>query len=124
MRSLTRIALVAVGSLSAALGLIGIFVPLLPTTPLLLLAAACYSRSSEKFYNRLLNSRCCGRYISNYREGRGIPLWQKVLTITLLWVTIGLTAWLAVSGLWIRLVLLAVAVGVTVHVATLRTLKR
>ena len=72
MHSLIKIILISVGSLSVLLGILGIFLPLLPTTPFLLLAALCYSRSSERFYQWLVTNRWFGEYIRNYREGRGI----------------------------------------------------
>ena len=97
--------------------------PVLPTTPFLLLAAICYARSSERFYHWLITNRWCGEYIRNYREGRGIPLKQKVLTILMLWLTIGSTASLAISQWWIRLILLGVAVGVTVYLVRIKTYK-
>jgi len=119
----TKALLITLGTLSVALGAVGMFVPVLPTTPFLLLAAACYARSSKRFYRRLLSNRWCGPYIRNYREGRGVPAWQKVFTILLLWLTIGMTVWLAVSQWWLRLVLVVIAIGVTVHVARIRTYK-
>jgi hypothetical protein len=123
MTSLTRTLLILCGTLCVALGVVGMFLPVLPTTPLLLLAAACYARSSERFYHWLLTNRWCGEYIRNYREGRGIPLKQKVFIILLLWLTIGYAAWFAVSAWWLRLVLLGVAVAVTIHLAKTKTLK-
>jgi hypothetical protein len=103
--------------------MLGMFLPLLPTTPFLLLAAICYARSSERFYHWLMTNRWCGEYIRNYREGRGILLKQKVLTILLLWLTIGSTAWLAISQWWVRWILLGIAVGVTIHLVKIKTFK-
>ena len=109
--------LIAGGTLSVALGVIGIFLPLMPTTVFLLLAAACYARSSERFYQKLVNHRYLGAYIRNSREGRGMRRRDKVVTLGLLWLSIGATmAWTA-RGLWLRLLLAAIAVGVTIHVA-------
>ena len=99
------------------------FVPLLPTIPFLLLAAACYARSSERFYNWLLNNRWFGSYIRNYIQKRGIPLKAKVFTIALLWIVIGCSAAFAVESFAVRLILVLIAIGVSVHVLTLRTLK-
>lgn len=122
-RILLKPLLVVAGTLSLVLGIIGIFLPLLPTTPLLLLAAACYARSSRRFYRWLMGNRWFGEYLRNYRNGRGVTLAHKILTLALLWVTIGLTVLLAVSILWVRILLLLIAVGVTVHVLTLRTME-
>lgn len=98
-------------------------IPVLPTTPFLLLAAVCYARSSERFYHWLITNRWCGQYIRNYREGRGMPLKQKILTLSLLWLTIGSTAWLAISQWWIRWTLFGIAIGVTVHLLRIKTYK-
>ncbi len=113
--------LFAAGTLCTGLGIIGIFVPILPTTPFLLLAAACYVRSSERFYRWLTNNRVFGVYVRNYIEGRGMPLRIKILTIVLLWLAIGLSIAFAVQSLVIRIILVSVAVGVTVHIVLIRT---
>ena len=110
--------------LCVALGILGVFVPVLPTTPFLLLAAICFARSSERFYRWLLNNRWLGEYIKNYREGRGIPLRIKILTLIALWLTIGFTTLFVVSAWWGQLVLLGVAVGVTIHLVRIKTLNR
>ena len=123
MKKPIRTLLIVLGTLCVALAVLGMFLPVLPTTPFLLLAAICYSRSSERFYRWLITNRWCGEYIRNYRDGRGIPLKQKVLTILLLWLTIGSTAWLAVSQWWIRLILFGIAVSVTVHLLRIKTYK-
>jgi uncharacterized membrane protein YbaN (DUF454 family) len=115
--------LIAAGTLCAGLGIIGIFVPILPTTPFLLLAAACYMRSSERFYRWLTSNRIFGDYVKNYIEGRGMPAKIKISTILLLWLTIGLSITFAVQSLVIRIVLLCVAAGVTTHIALIRKKK-
>ena len=114
---LMRGLLVACGTLCVALGVIGIFLPLMPTTVFLLLAAACYARSSDRFYQRLVNHRYLGPYIRSSREGRGMRRRDKAITLVLLWMGIGATMIWSVETLWLRLVLLAIATGVTVHVA-------
>jgi len=122
MDKIKRIALIVCGTLCVAMGVVGIFLPLLPTTPFLLLAAVCYARSSRRFYHWLITNRWCGAYIRHYREGRGIPRQQKVLTLLLLWLTIGSTAGFAVSLWWVRLVLIGIAVAVTIHLLRIKTL--
>jgi len=117
-----RVALIVVGTISTALGILGIFVPILPTTPFLLLAAACYSRSSQRFYDWLLNNKYFGNYIRNYLEKKGIPLKVKVLTLALLWATIGCTVTFAVEVLFVRALLIVIAIGVSIHILSLRTL--
>jgi uncharacterized membrane protein YbaN (DUF454 family) len=112
------------GTIRLGLGQFGIFMPVLPPTPFLLLAAACYARGSQRFYCWLINSRLFGAYIRSYREGRGLPLKVGAFTITMLWLTIGLTAVIFIEGIVVRAVLLAIAVAVTVHVALLRPKER
>jgi len=114
-----RVLLIAGGTLCVALGVVGIFLPLMPTTVFLLLAAACYARSSDRFYQRLVNHRVLGVYVRAGREGRGMPRRAKVVTLVLLWASIGSTVVWTAHAWWLRLLLLAIAVGVTVHVAKL-----
>jgi uncharacterized membrane protein YbaN (DUF454 family) len=120
---LIRGVLVLAGTCFLALGILGIFLPLLPTTPFLLLAAACYARGSKRFYDWLLNNRWFGTYIRNYREGKGIPLKVKALTLALLWGTIIYSAFFVVDELYWRIILLVIAVGVTIHILKTQTLK-
>lgn len=119
-----RIAILVLGCVSLAVGVIGIFLPLIPTTGPLLLAAVCFDRSSPRFHTWLINNRYLGGYIKNYRAGRGLPMMQKVCTIGLLWTTITLSIVFAVDAWWGKALLAAVAIGVTWHVATLPTCRR
>jgi uncharacterized membrane protein YbaN (DUF454 family) len=117
---LLKILLVACGSFAVALGVIGIFVPLMPTTVFLLLAAACYARSSDRLYRKLVGSRWLGGYIRSSREGGGMTRRQKAFTLGLLWLGIGASAIWSVDAWWLRALLLLIAVSVTVHVARLK----
>jgi len=116
--------MVASGSLFLLLGIIGIFMPILPTTPFLLLTAACYARGSKRFYNWLINNRLLGQYIKNYREGRGLPLNAKVITIMLLWFTISFSIIFFIDNYLIQIVLLIIAILVTIHIILIRTAER
>jgi uncharacterized membrane protein YbaN (DUF454 family) len=116
--------LVAAGFLFFGLGVVGAFLPLLPTTPFLLLAAACFARSSERFYRWLLGNRWFGAYVRDYREGRGIRAKVKIFTVALLWVVILSSAAFAVSNVVVRIILLVIAAGVTVHIVLIRPKKR
>jgi len=115
--------LLTVGVVSTAVGIIGIFLPLIPTTGPLLLAALCFDRSSPRFHHWLMNNRYLGGYIKNYTEGRGLPMMQKVCTIGLLWTTITLSIVFAVSAWWGRALLAGIAIAVTAHIVTLPTYK-
>ena len=111
------------GWLFLSLGVIGLFLPLLPTTPFLLLAAASFTRSSDRFYNWLINHPVLGTYIRNYREYHAITLQAKVVSLAALWLVIGTTALFVVDQLWLRLLLAAIATGVTVHLLRMKTMK-
>ena len=112
--------LIFTGTVCVALGVLGMFLPLLPTTVFLLMAAYCYSRSSERFHTWLLTNRLFGPYITNYKSGKGISMRQKVSTISILWLSIGASIWL-IGGFWITLLLLAIATAVTVHLLWIKT---
>ena len=116
---LKRQLLIITGTVSVAIGMIGIFIPILPTTPFLLLAAACYLRSSPRFYRWLMHNRWFGTYIRNYTEGRGIPLKVKLFTLLLLWATIGISIWLVANWI-VTVILLIIATSVTLHIIFIR----
>jgi len=116
--------LIAAGLASVAVGVIGIFVPVLPTTPFLLLAAFCFMRSSDRLSKWLLNNRIVGEYVRNYVEKRGMPLRLKIATISLLWISIGLSVALGVHHIALRSLLVFIAIGVTTHILLIKTQKR
>ena len=113
--------LMLAGLLSLALGIIGIFVPGLPTTPFVLLSAACFSRSSKKLYRWLMNNRWFGSAIRNYREHRAVSMKSKVISLVVLWITIGYTASFHTHHWSGRLLLLGIASGVTFHLMKIKT---
>jgi len=119
-----RYLLIIAGTIFLGFGIIGIFLPILPTTPFLLLAVACYARSSKKFYDWLLNNKWFGTYIKSYHEGRGVPLKFKVFTISLLWITILASVFFVISNVWIKIILIIIAIGVTIHIITIKTYKQ
>jgi uncharacterized protein len=116
-----RILLNILGFFFTGLGFIGLFLPLLPTTPFLLLAAACFARSSDKFYNKLLSSKYLGVYIRNYIEKKGVPLKVKLTAITFVWAGMAISIIFATEVLVVRIILIIIAIGVTIHLAKLKT---
>jgi len=118
-----RYLLQGVGWLSVVLGVIGIFLPVLPTTPFLLLAAACFARSSPRFYHWLVDHPRLGPWIRDYLNGNGIPLKGKVYAIGLMWLSIGFSCWL-VPMVWARGFMLVSAVLVSVYILRQKTLRR
>ena len=119
-----RYLLISAGTIFLGFGIIGIFLPVLPTTPFLLLAAACYARSSKRFYDWLMNNKWFGTYIKTYRDGRGVPLKFKIFTITLLWITIIVSVFLVMNNYWVKIILILIAIGVTIHILTIKTYKK
>ena len=124
MRTIIKVFLIIVGTLAVGLGTLGIFLPLLPTTPFLLLAAACYAKSSDKFYNWLMTNRWFGDYIRNYRAGNGIPLRTKIFAISLLILTIGYSTLYVVPNIYGKSTMILIAVVVTTHLVKVPILKR
>jgi len=118
-----RYSLTSIGMISLVLGIVGIVLPLLPTTPFLLLSACCFSHSSEKFHSWLINHRWFGPYIENYRSGRGMTLRVKVTTIALLWLSIGSSVIFFVDFFWAKLVMITIACCVSCYLLTRPTLK-
>jgi len=120
---LIRLVLIIAGTFFVGLGVLGIFLPLLPTTPFFLLAAVCYARSSKRLYHWLLNNKWFGKYIKNYRERKEIPLKVKIFSISLLWLTIMFSNIFIVDNLFVRIILFLIATGVTIHILSIRTVK-
>jgi len=116
-----NIVLIIIGSISVALGVIGIFIPILPTTPFLLLAAYCYFEGSPKLYTLLLNNRFLGEYIKNFREHKSIPLKTKIFAISMLWLTVGYCIIYLIPLLIIKILLFIIASVVTVHILSFKT---
>lgn len=115
---------VILGLISLGLGVVGIFLPLLPTTPFLLLAAWLFVRSSPRLYEWLLSHPKLGPYVRNFRENRAIPMRVKVVSVSMVWLTIGFCIFAVVQQyLWAQILLFAIAAAVTVHILSYKTLK-
>lgn len=119
---LIRLLLTTVGILSTALGILGIFLPVLPTTPFLLLAAACFLRSSPACHQWLLGHPHLGRYIHYYLDGKGIPRKAKIYTLIVLWLSISVS--IMMVPLWpVRLLLVVIASCVSIYIIRQKTLE-
>lgn len=118
---LVRSLWVAAGWIFLALGTIGIFLPVLPTTPFLLLTAACFARGSKRFYAWLLSNRLFGRYIRDWREHRSLPLKTKVMILILLWGAIIVTSLFFIPVTVGKIAIFAVPIGVTYYLSRIPT---
>ena len=120
-----RIFLIIVGSVSLVLGILGIFLPMLPTTPFLLLSAAAWVKASPSLYEWLINHRVLGEYIRNFREYRAIPLRVKIISVSLVWLTIGYCIFAVVDEWWWAQVLMSLlATAISWHILSFATLKK
>lgn len=110
------------GLIVTGLGVVGIFLPILPTTPFLLLAVFLFTKSNSKMGERLMKNRYLAIYVENYRNKSGIPLNVKVISLTFLWAMLTVSMLLLHKPLF-TIILLAVGGGVTIHLLSLKTQK-
>lgn len=120
--SIKKVFLVIGGLIFVGLAGLGVILPVLPTTPFLLVAAACFVRSSDRLYQWLIHHRIFGSYIRNYIKHKAISPRAKSITLILLWTTISFSAFCAVSMFWLRILLLVIAVLVSVRILLFKTL--
>ena len=113
-----RMTILSVGFCATGLGVLGIFLPVLPTVPLLLLAAACFARSSERFHQWLLSHNRLGPMIQSYSSGQGLPLRSKVSAIGMIWIVIPVSAFI-VQPLWLKYLLVIIAISITLYLLSL-----
>ena len=112
---LTRLMLIIVAALAIIIGFIGIFLPILPTVPFLLLAAYCLARSSPKLEQRLLDHPRLGPMIKMYRDGKGIPRRAKILSTVSIWFSLTLSM-IIVGKIWALLLLTSIGIGVCTYI--------
>lgn len=115
--------MVSIGGLSLTLGIIGIAIPILPTTPFIILAAACFSASSPKIYNKLINNKFFGEYIRHYREKTGVRASVKVYTLLFLYATL-IVSGILINNLISTIIFSVVGVLVTIHIIMIKTRKK
>jgi hypothetical protein len=115
--------LIVAGTFFLGLGILGIILPILPTTPFLLLSAACYSRGSDRLYRWLIGNRWFGKYISNYRTGKGISVKIKIVSIIMLWITISFSVFFIVTHPILRFILFIIAILVTMYLLLIKNTK-
>lgn len=111
------------GWLALIIGVIGLLLPVMPTTPFVILAAVCFSYSSPRFYHWLRKAPYFGPYIENYKTKQGVPLASKLLILFFVWGGITVSTVL-IARLWATIVLTLVGLGVTIHILWLKTRPR
>ncbi|HCA42863.1 MAG TPA: DUF454 domain-containing protein [Bacteroidetes bacterium] len=115
--------LVLAGHTFVGLGILGALLPVMPTTIFLILAGSCYAKSSPKFYNWLMTNKFFGKYLKNYKDKKGTPLSVKIISISVLWITIIYSLWFTHIPLYAIILLLIIGIGVTWHLIAIKTLK-
>jgi uncharacterized membrane protein YbaN (DUF454 family) len=110
-----KIILNLIGCVAVVLGVLGIFLPLLPTTPFLLLASACFARGSTRMHNWLQTNRVFGKYLRDYENGKGIPLRGKVWILIFMWSSMGYSIWRLHDRLALQILVAAIGTGVTIY---------
>ena len=123
-KKIVRILLQVLGTLSVVLGIVGIFLPLLPTTPFLLLSSWCFVRSSDKMNQRLMHNKYLGPYIANYKSKRGITKRNKIYSLLFLYVTLGISFIYGPEYWWLKLGLAFIGIAVSVHILRFKTLPK
>lgn len=123
MKHFIKTTLIIIGTISLVLGIIGVFLPLIPTTPFLILTAACYAKGSEKLHDRLINHKYIGSYIKNYRDGKGIPKKAKISALCLLWFNTIFSVVFIIPVVPVKVMLVIIAIIVTFHVSKVKNLE-
>ena len=114
-----RVFLTIVGLLSLMAGIVGIFVPIWPTTCFLLLSTACFSRSSDRLYRWMNTNSWFGGHVRQYRETGSVDSRVRILSLVSLWLSLLLSIALVKSSVWLLVALLAIGVAVSVHLLRL-----
>lgn len=111
-----RWTLLIIGTISVILGVIGLLLPIMPTTPFLIVAAACYARSSRKFYVWLVTNRWFGQQIRDWRAGKGIPLKSKIAATVVIAATFGTSIAVFVPYIWLKITMVVIATAVLIYI--------
>jgi uncharacterized membrane protein YbaN (DUF454 family) len=119
----TRYFYLTFGFIFVGIGVLGIFLPLLPTAVFLILASACFMKSSPKAAEWLKNNRWLGGYVRNHFEKTGLSILSKVMHILLLWISIGFSIYIIDDNIAVRILLLIIAVAVSIHLIMIKTAK-
>ncbi|MFS1514928.1 YbaN family protein [Bacillus sp. SCS-151] len=124
MKTLQKTVLIVIGTVALVCGVIGIILPLIPTTPFLLLAGFCYAKSSRKLYDRLMNNKILGEYIKNYREHKAIPMKPKIIGVLIIWSSVFYTFFFLSAIIYLKVIFFIGAVVITYLILSIKTLKR
>ena len=124
MKKLVQILLIILGTISLGFGILGIFIPGLPTTPFLLLTASLYLRSSKKLHQKLIANKYLGKYIIRFNEEKGITKIGKIYSISIMWLMITLSVLFLIQLLIVKIIVISVGIiGTIVMGFLLKTIR-
>ena len=118
-----RFLLISIGFFFLILGIIGVLLPVMPTIPFFIIASICFSGSSNRLHNMLINNRWIGRHLKNFQEHKGLGLREKVFIILFQWIALGVTTIFLVRIILIKILMIIMALGVTIYILSLKTTK-
>lgn len=118
---ITKYLLIFIGTLALSLGIIGIFFPVLPTTPFLILASICYLKSSKRLYKWLMNHKLLGSFIKNYMEHKAISRRTKISALSLLWISL-IISMILISNIHLNILISAIGIGVSIFLLSINTM--
>lgn len=121
LKKLVKTLFLFIGIVSLVLGFIGIFLPLLPTTPFILLAAYCFAKSSERFHRYIMQHKLFGRMVTDFYEKKVISAKNKIIALTLMWITLSLSVIFFMPYIWVKLVVLGIGVSVSIYLLSFRS---
>ncbi len=121
LQKLVKSLFLIIGISSLVLGFIGIFLPVLPTTPFILLAAYCFAKSSERFHRYIMKHKLFGRMVSDFYERKIIPVKTKIVALTLMWATLFLSVIFFMPYIWVKSVVIGIGVAVTIYLLSFRS---
>jgi uncharacterized membrane protein YbaN (DUF454 family) len=112
-----------IGCISLAAGIIGVFLPVIPTTPFVLLSGWCFFRSSERLYQWVISNETFGPTIENYHSGKGIAVKTKIRGVVMMWLTITVSVYFYITNIYLIALLYLMSIGVTIYIYRLPTIK-
>lgn len=123
INNLKKGAYLIIGAISLLIGVVGLFLPIVPTTPLILLSAWCFFRSSPRIYEWVVSNERFGPTVKNFQEGRGITKATKIKAVIMMWLTISLTVYFYIRNYFIIALLYTISISVTIYLYRLPTIR-
>lgn len=119
-----RVFFFSLGMTFLGIGAVGIVLPVLPTTPFVIVSALCFSKSSKRFERWISKNRYFGSYIENYKTKKGVPFDVKIKSIIFLWAMLLVSAFVFISNIYLQILLMVIGLGVTAHIWMLKTMDK